>query len=94
MSMWREAGRGTGREGRKGKRVRSGESSLFYSVRHSCLLPGNCGVEHTWLLPGNCGVELRQNANNRFIVAVSDVQRFSLSGFLSCFCFLHRWIVL
>lgn len=65
MSTWREGGRGMGREGTKGEEGKSkreqkqeseeGASSSIYSVRHSWLLPGNCGVEHTWLLPGNCG---------------------------------------
>jgi len=55
MSMWRGGGREMGREGTKGeeskskmaresKRVRREEaSSPFYSVRHTWLLPGNCG---------------------------------------------------
>lgn len=47
----------------KGKQEQEGEEGASFIVRHSWLLPGNCGAEHTWLLPSSCGVELRQNPN-------------------------------
>jgi len=52
---WGEKGQGQrGREQRsKSKRERRGQAAPLI-VRHSWLLPGNCGAEHTWLFPGSC----------------------------------------
>jgi hypothetical protein len=50
--------RGVARGQERGKRTREGgggKQHLFYWVRPTWLLPGNCGAEQTWLLPGNCG---------------------------------------
>jgi len=35
-------------------RERGGGQAAPFIVRHSWLLPGNCGAEHTWLFPGSC----------------------------------------
>jgi hypothetical protein len=47
MNTW---GGGEGAEGKKGKRTRrergGGKQPLLYQVRHTLLLPGNCGTEH------------------------------------------------
>jgi len=56
MSTWRDGGDGErwDREGgrkeqEKSKRERRGPAVPFI-VRHSWLLPGNCGAEHTWFV--------------------------------------------
>jgi len=48
---WREK---VQEEGKREQEREEGQAAPF-RVRHSWLLPGNCGAEHTWLLPGNCG---------------------------------------